>query len=104
MDKTFIRMTSDGRKVEVIDGKVCIDGKAVADALTEVKKHPNREAIYFTLPNAAYMAGPVVLTEEEASVVRGALEACKPGLRDRVTIEERFRKSWNKRAFEMGIE
>ncbi len=104
MEPVFIRNTSDGRKVEVINGSVCVDGRPVADTLTEVKVHPNKEAILFALPNAAFMAGPVVLTAEEASVARGAMEAAKPSLSDRVTIEERFRKSWNKRAFECGIE
>ncbi|MHB8884975.1 MAG: hypothetical protein ACYC5H_07780 [Methylovirgula sp.] len=104
MEPVFIRNTSDGRKIEVIDGKVCLDGKPVADTLTDVKVHPNKESILFALPNAAFMAGPIVLTAEEASVVRGALEAAKPGVKDRITIEERFRKGWNKRAFEMGIE
>lgn len=104
MEPVFIRTTSDGRKIEVINGSVCVDGKPVADTLTDVKTHPNKEAILFVLPNAAFMAGPVALTAEEASVVRGALEAAKPGINDRVKIEERFRKSWNKRAFECGIE
>lgn len=104
MEPVFIRTTSDGRKIEVINGQVCVDGRPVADTLTDVKTHPNKEAIFFALPNAAFMAGPVALTAEEASVVRGAIEAYKPGVKDRVTIEERFRKSWNKRAFEMGIE
>ncbi len=104
MEPVFIRTTSDGRKIEVINGNVCIDGHAVADTLTDVKVHPNKEAILFALANAAFMAGPIALTAEEASVVRGAIEAAKPGLNDRVKIEERFRKSWNKRAFECGIE
>ncbi len=104
MEPVFIRNTSDGRKIEVINGNVCIDGHPVADSLIDVKVHPNREAILFALANAAFMAGPIALTAEEASVVRGALAAAKPGLNDRITIEERFRKGWNKRAFEMGIE
>jgi hypothetical protein len=104
MEPVFIRMTSDGRKIEVIGGWVCIDGKRVADNIVDLKIHPNREAILFALPNAAFMAGPVVLTAEEASVVRGALSAARPQPTDRITIEERFRKGWNKRAFEMGIE
>jgi hypothetical protein len=104
MEPVFIRTTSDGRKIEVIDGKVCVDGRPVADSLVDVKTHPNKEAIYFALPNAAFMAGPIVLTDEEASVVRGAIEAAKPGMQDRIEIEERFRKRWNSRAFESGIE
>jgi hypothetical protein len=101
---TFVRTTSDGRKIEVIGPNVCIDGKPVADSLVDVKNHPNREAILFTLPNAAYMAGPVALTAEEASVVRGALAAARPAMTDRIEITERFRKAWNIRNHEAGIE
>lgn len=104
MEPVFIRTTSDGRKIEVINGSVCLDGRPIANTLTDVKTHPNKEAILFVLPNAAFMAGPIALTAEEASVARGAMEAAKPGDKDRVSIEERFRKGWNKRAFEMGIE
>lgn len=104
MHTTFIRMTSDGRKIEVIGPNVCVDGKPVANSLVDVKAHPNREAILFTLPNAAYMAGPVALTAEEASVVRGALSAAAPAMTDRVEISERFRKAWNVRNHEAGIE
>jgi hypothetical protein len=101
---TFVRTTSDGRKIEVIGPNVCIDGKPVANSLVDVKKHPNKEAILFALPNAAYMAGPVVLTAEEASIVRGALAAAEPPLTDRIQITERFRKAWNIRNHEAGIE
>jgi hypothetical protein len=101
---TFVRTTSDGRKIEVIGPHVCVDGKPVADSLVDVKVHPNKEAILFALPNAAYMAGPVALTAEEASIVRGALNAAKPALTDRVEITERFRKAWNSRMHEAGIE
>jgi hypothetical protein len=101
---TFIRMTSDGRKIEVIGPNVCVDGKPIANSLVDVKVHPNKEAILFTLPNAAYMAGPVALTAEEASVVRGALSAAAPPMTDRIEIIERFRKAWNIRNHEAGIE
>jgi len=104
MEPVFIRETSDGRKIEVINGYVCIDGKPVTDHLIDVKDHPNKEAIYFSLPNAAFMAGPIVLTAEEASVARGALNMAKPALTDRVQIEDRFRKAWNVRNHEAGIE
>ncbi|WOJ89314.1 hypothetical protein RZS28_16170 [Methylocapsa polymorpha] len=104
MQTTFIRTTSDGRKVEVIGPHVCVDGKPVADSLVDVKTHPNKEQILFALPNAAFMAGPVVLTAEEASVVRGALAAAKDPLTDRIEITERFRKAWNARNHEAGIE
>jgi hypothetical protein len=104
MERVFIRETSDGRKIEVIDGWVCLDGKQITDTLVEVKNHPNKEAIYFSLPNASHMAGPIVLTAEEASVARGALNLAKPLANDRIQIEERFRKAWNARNHEAGIE
>jgi hypothetical protein len=104
MATVFIRETSDGRKIEVIDGWVCLDGKQITDTLVDVKNHPNKEAIYFSLPNASHMAGPIVLTAEEASVARGAINVAKPLKNDRVQIEERFRKAWNIRNHEAGIE
>jgi len=104
MQTTFVRMTSDGRKIEVIGPNVCLDGQPVADKLVEVKNHPNREQIFFALPNASHMAGPIALTAEEASIVRGALAAAKPPQTDRIEITERLRKAWNIRAHESGIE
>jgi len=104
METVFIRETSDGRKIEVIGPNVCVDGKPVANSLVALKDHPNREAILFALPNAAFMAGPVVLTAEEASVVRGALAAARPAITDPVEISERFRSAWNSRNHEAGIE
>ncbi|MBG0809414.1 hypothetical protein IY145_08485 [Methylosinus sp. H3A] len=104
MQTTFIRNTDDGRKVEVVGPYVCVDGKPVADSVVEVKDHPNRFAILHTLPNAAFMAGPVVLTAEEASVVRGALLMAKPSPTDPVAINEQLRHAVNARNRESGIE
>jgi hypothetical protein len=104
MEKTFIRETSDGRKVEVIGPFVCLDGQPVADRVVEVKDHPNHRAILHTLPNAAFMAGPIVLTAEEASVVRGALLMAKPSPTDPVAINDQLRKAVNARNREAGIE
>jgi len=104
MQTTFIRNTDDGHKVEVVGPYVCVDGKPVADRVVEVKDHPNRFAILHTLPNAAFMAGPVVLTAEEASVVRGALLMAKPSPTDPVAINEQLRHAVNARNRESGIE
>lgn len=104
MQTTFIRTTSDGRKVEVIGAQICVDGKPVADQLVDVNTHPNKAAILFALPNAAFMAGPIVLTVEEGSLVRGALAAAKTSETDPVEIEKRFRNAWNARSREAGIE
>ncbi|PWB81418.1 MAG: hypothetical protein C3F11_15325 [Methylocystaceae bacterium] len=104
MRTTYIRTTSDGHKVEVIGPYVCVDGEPVADRVVDVATHPNRKAILFTLPNAAFMAGPLALTAEEASVVRGALAAAVEPVTDPVEIEERFRKAFNDRNREAGVE
>lgn len=104
MQTTFIRTTSDGHKVEVIGAHVCVDGQPVADRVVDVKDHPNRRAILHTLPNAAFMAGPIVLTAEEASVVRGALLMAKPSPTDPVAINEQLRHAINSRNREAGIE
>jgi hypothetical protein len=104
MQTTFIRTTSDGRKVEVIGAQICVDGKPVADQLVEVSAHPNKAAILHSLPNAAFMAGPLVLTAEEGSLVRGALAVATPAETDPVEIEKRFRAAWNARSRAAGIE
>ncbi len=104
MQTTFIRNTSDGRKVEVIGPNVCVDGQPVASGLVEVETHPNRRAILATLPNATHMAGPLALTVEEASLVRGALAAAVPPVTEPAEIEKRFSSAINLRARNAGIE
>lgn len=103
-ERTFVRTTSDGRKVEVVGPYVCVDDDPVADALIEVKDHPNKAAILRALPNAAFMAGPLALVAEEASVVRGAFAKFKAPETERALIERRFREAYNARARLEGIE
>lgn len=50
------------------------------------------------------MAGPLPLTAEEASTVRGALLLAVPAVTDEVEISERFRKAYNSRNREAGVE
>jgi hypothetical protein len=104
MQTTFIRNTSDGRKVEVIGPYVCVGGEPVADGLVEVETHPNRKAILSTLPNATHMAGPLAFTVEEASLVRGALAAAVAPVTDPAQIAKRFSDAINLRARNAGIE
>ncbi len=104
MEATFIRTTSDGRKIEVIGPYVCVDRDPVADQLVEVASHPNKAAILHALPNAAFMAGPIVLTIEEASLVRGAFAKATEAETDKAAIEKRFRDAYNSRARAAGIE
>jgi uncharacterized protein YgbK (DUF1537 family) len=70
---TLVRTTDDGRKVEVIDGWVCLDGKPEADRLVVLDEHPNRQAILRAVPRATHVAGRLPLTMAEASVAQAAL-------------------------------
>jgi hypothetical protein len=104
MQPTFIRKTSDGRSVEVIGQYVCVDGEPVADGVVEVASHPNRNAILAAVPNASHMAGPLVLTAEEASSVRGALAAAEAPITEPREISKRLRDALNIRNRTAGIE
>ena len=66
---TLVKMTEDGRKLEVIGLAICLDGELEAFELIEVKMHPNRRAIWQLMPEATHVAGRVVLTREEADIV-----------------------------------
>lgn len=70
----LIRHTDDGRRVEVIGRFVCMDGRREADALVEVRSHPNRRAIWQAVPDATHMAGRIALTADEAARARAALD------------------------------
>ena len=75
--KTLIKLTLDGRRVEVIDRAICLDGRHEADALTEVRQHPNRVAIRQAAPDATHMAGRRPLTTEEAACAQAALDTAR---------------------------
>lgn len=104
LQTTFIRTASDGRKIEVIGAYVCIGGEPVANSVVDVGTHPNRKAILASLPFTTHMAGPLALTADEASLVRGALAKASDPITDRVQIEERLRHAYNRRNSEAGIE
>lgn len=102
---TLVKTTQDGRKVEVIGQAITLGGKLEAVELVAVKDHPNRAAILNVMPEAAYMAGRIALTEEEGKI---ALEALAKGeeqfLSSPQAIEERFRYAARRREAELGIE
>ena len=69
----LIRTTHDGRRIEVIDGRICLDGRPEADELVVLDEHPNRQAILKVLPLATHVAGRLPFTLAEASVAQAAL-------------------------------
>lgn len=102
---TLVKTTQDGRKLEVVGPALLLGGKLEAAELVPVKDHPHRAAILSVMPEAAFMAGRVALTEEEGRI---ALEALDKGQKDYyanpTAISERFRLAANRREAELGIE
>ncbi|NML16153.1 hypothetical protein [Azohydromonas caseinilytica] len=105
MTPVHVKTTLDGRKVEVIGGHVCLDGRPEADTLVALDEHPNRQAILRAVPKATHVAGRIPLTMPEASVAQAALRRAN----DRFdgspqAISERLRRaSWQK-VFAEGAE
>jgi hypothetical protein len=73
MPATYIKTTLDGRKVEVIDGWICLGGVREADSLIPMDEHPNRQAIVRAVPGATHAGGRLPFTLAEAAAVQGAL-------------------------------
>ncbi len=73
----LIRLTHDGRRVEVIGRALCLDGRREAEVLVEVRSHPNRRAIREAVPDATHMAGRIPLTAHEAARAQAALDAAR---------------------------
>jgi hypothetical protein len=102
---TLVKVTQDGRKLEVIGLAICLEGQLEAFELIEVKLHPNKRAIWAVLPEATHMAGRVALTREEAEIVTNAFkEAEAQILASPAAINERFRIAAMWKAREQGIE
>ena len=77
MAATYIRTTLDGRKVEVIDGWICLGGVREADSLIPLDEHPNRRAIAQAVPGASHAGGRLPFELAEAAMVQAALGAAK---------------------------
>jgi len=77
MDAVYIKTTQDGRRVEVVDGWVCLAGVREADSLIALDEHPNRQAIARAVPGAAYVAGRLPLTLVEAAAAQDALSVAR---------------------------
>jgi hypothetical protein len=95
---TLVKTTLDGRKVEVINGFVCLDGKPESTDLVVLDEHPNRQAILKAVPRATHVAGRLPLTMAEASVAQAALRAAQDTFDGSpAAARERLRKAvWQK--------
>jgi hypothetical protein len=102
---TLVKVTQDGRKLEVTGLAIRLDGQLEAFELIEVKQHPNRRAIWEAAPDATHMAGRVALTREEATIVEKAFKETEAQiLASPKAINERFRIAAMWKAREVGIE
>lgn len=105
MKRTLVKVTQDGRKLEVQGLAILLDGELECFELIEVKLHPNRRKILQILPEATHLAGRVALTREEANIVIAAFkEAEAEILKNPAAINERFRIAMMWKAREQGIE
>jgi len=104
-EAVYVKTTMDGRKVEVVDGWLCLGGVPEADTLVPLTEHPNRQAIARAVPGATHVGGRIPLRHDEAAIAQGALDAARRTFdNDPVVIAERFRKvAWAKAAAE-GVE
>jgi hypothetical protein len=78
--KAHIKITRDGRRLEVIGTSICLDGELESDKLVAVIEHPHWRSIQQAAPDATHMAGRVALTVDEAEKVQLALNAARATL------------------------
>ncbi len=101
----LVKLTQDGRKLEVAGRAILLDGQIEAFELIDVKQHPRRSAILEVLPEATHMAGRVALTREEADIVEAAFAETEAAiLGSPAAINERFRIAAMWKARDQGIE
>ncbi len=102
---TLVKITEDGRKLEVKGFALYLDGVLEAVDLTEVKMHPAKRKIWSIMPDATHVAGRVALNAEETEIVKKALKETEAMmLANPIAIAERFRIAAMWKAREQGIE
>lgn len=105
MEATYVKTTLDGRKVEVINGWLCLEGKPETDEIVPLEEHPNRQAIQRAVPKATHMAGRLPLTMAEASVAQGALRRHHDRFDgSSIAVSERLRRAVWQKAMAEGVE
>ena len=104
-DPVLIRTTHDGRRIEVIGARICLDGQPEADELVVIDEHPNRQAILKVCPGATHMGGRLPLTMPQASVAQAALRRANDGFDGSAgAVHERLRQVTWRKAQSDGVE
>jgi len=102
---TLIKVTQDGRRVEVVGTAILLGGVLESLEVTDIAGHPRKFQILYAAPDATHVAGRVALTAEEAELAKAALTEGHLQLAANPTaISERFRLAANRRAWAEGIE
>lgn len=102
---TLIKMTQDGRRVEVIGLAVMLDGKPESMEVTDITAHPRKLQIMHTAPEATHVAGRIALTREEAERAKAALYENQASLAaDPRYASARLQAAINSWAWQQGIE
>ncbi|MFA7588498.1 MAG: hypothetical protein WCY11_20315 [Novosphingobium sp.] len=102
---TLIKMTLDGRRVEVDGLAVTLDGKPESMEVTDLITHPRKLEIQYAAPEATHVAGRVTLTSEEAERAKAALAESQERLAsDPRYAEARLKASMDAWAMQNGIE
>lgn len=101
----LVKETLDGRKVEVVNGWVCLAGQPESDQVIVLEEHPNRQAILQACPRATHMAGRLPLTMPEASVAQAALRRHQDRFDGSpMSVQQRLRQAVWQRAFAEGAD
>ena len=101
----LVKITLDDRRVEIINGWVCLGGQPETDEIIELDEHPNRQAILKVCPKATHMAGRLPLSMAEASVAQAALRRHHDSFDgSAVAVAERLRQAVWQKAFAEGVE
>lgn len=103
--RTLVKVTRDGRRVEVAGTAVLLDGVLESLEVTDIVNHPRKFQILYAAPDATHVAGRIALTAAEAETARSALsEGHRQLAANPSAIAERFRLAANRRAWAEGIE
>ncbi|EIZ79679.1 hypothetical protein WSK_1759 [Novosphingobium sp. Rr 2-17] len=101
----LIKITQDGRRLEVTGTAIVLDGKLESLEVTDLVNHPRKFEILRAAPDATHVAGRVALTAAEAELAKEALWQGQEQLAaNPAAIAERFRLAANRRAWGEGIE
>lgn len=102
---TLIKVTQDGRRVEVVGTAILLNGVLESLEVTDLVNHPRKFQILRAAPDATHVAGRIALTAPEAQSARAALsEGHRQLAANPTAIEERFRLAANRRAWAEGVE